>query len=87
MSQRRRAEGEAVKTAEGHPPRTPHRAEASVLMGIGRGCPEGTAHIGLVICGLARLSGGSLRLIMNGLGKKDGEISGDQYAVELCNYG
>jgi hypothetical protein len=37
--------------------------------------------IGLVICGLRGLSGGSPRLIMNHLGKKDGRIFGIQYAT------
>jgi hypothetical protein len=41
-------------------------------------------HFGLVKCELAGLSGSSLRLIMNSLGKKDGEISGNQYTTEVA---
>jgi hypothetical protein len=43
-----------------------------------------TTRFGLVIGGLAGLSGGSLRLIMNSLGKKDGKISGNQYATGVA---
>jgi hypothetical protein len=47
-------------------------------LGKDENCP---AHFGLVISEPAVLSGDSLGLIMNILGKKDGRVFGNQYAT------